>query len=131
MPKAKERQFLITYYLFFYNASLFLIHLYIFLAILNSVQHRKSTIFSRFEILIKEKFVYAQQYPWLLLATGLQLLDLVHAILGWTKTSLSAGLVQIFGRLFVLWVTYYVELESPRWSSELLCLAYMSIELFR
>ena len=28
-------------------------------------------------------------------------------------------------------MTYFVELDTPQWSTQLLCLAYMSIELFR
>uniref|UniRef100_A0A915PS02 Very-long-chain (3R)-3-hydroxyacyl-CoA dehydratase n=1 Tax=Setaria digitata TaxID=48799 RepID=A0A915PS02_9BILA len=65
------------------------------------------------------------------IATFLQLLDVVHALVGFTKGSCQVGLVQVCGRLAIIYlIDGYPDIQNAL-TTFILIIAYFSIEIFR
>ncbi|KAK6045320.1 tyrosine phosphatase-like protein, PTPLA [Cooperia oncophora] len=117
MGKATKRSPVLTVYIFLYNVTLFVIHLKIFLDLVNAVT--------------SGNFVYNDHFPLFCIGTAAQLLDVIHGILGITTTGIVAGLIQVFGRLLMLFVIEGNPSIHNQFSTPILLLAWVLIELFR
>ncbi|KAK5968393.1 Very-long-chain (3R)-3-hydroxyacyl-CoA dehydratase [Trichostrongylus colubriformis] len=117
MGKLPKRSPFLTVYIFLYNVTLFVIHLKMFLELLNAVK--------------SGNFVYADHFPLFCVGTAAQLLDVVHGMLGITTTGVGAGLIQVLGRLFMLFVIKGNPTIHDQVSTPILLFAWVLIELFR
>ncbi|CAJ0596594.1 unnamed protein product [Cylicocyclus nassatus] len=139
MVKPAKRSPYLSLYIFLYNVTLFLIHLVIFVKIVNAC--------------MAGKFYYVDHFPLFCIGTTAQLLDIIHGLLGITTTSIVAGLIQsagcferrskevvkerpfgdaeVCGRLAMLFIiegnpTIHDQITTP-----ILLFAWVLIELFR
>uniref|UniRef100_W6NDC9 Very-long-chain (3R)-3-hydroxyacyl-CoA dehydratase n=1 Tax=Haemonchus contortus TaxID=6289 RepID=W6NDC9_HAECO len=117
MGKPAKRSSLLSAYIFLYNVALFAIHLKIFLDLVNAVT--------------SGKFVYKDHFPLFCIGTAAQLLDVVHGVLGITTTGIAAGLLQVLGRLFMLFLIEGNPTIHNQISTPVLLFAWVLIELFR
>ncbi|PIO76194.1 tyrosine phosphatase-like protein, PTPLA [Teladorsagia circumcincta] len=76
-------------------------------------------------------FVYTDQFPLFCIGTAAQLLDIVHGLLGITTTGIGAGLLQVFGRLLMLYVIEGNPSIHNQISTPILLFAWVLIELVR
>ncbi|VBB27640.1 unnamed protein product [Acanthocheilonema viteae] len=65
------------------------------------------------------------------IATALQLIDVAHALIGFTKGSYRVGLVQVCGRLAIIYIIDGCPDVQNSLTTFLLMIAYFSIEIFR
>ncbi|EFO24724.2 hypothetical protein LOAG_03759 [Loa loa] len=119
---AKKCNHLLTHYLFAYNVSLFILHAYLLFTLLfkffNAGNEYCTSFWQNNANIIK-------------IATGLQLIDVAHALVGLTKGNYRVGLLQVCGRLaFIYVIDGYPDIQSS-WTTYVLIIAYFSIEIFR
>ncbi|KAK6027960.1 hypothetical protein OSTOST_06005 [Ostertagia ostertagi] len=117
MAKVSKRSPLLTVYIFLYNVTLFVYSSENFLELINAV---KSGI-----------FVYDDHFPLFCIGTAAQLLDVVHGLLGITTTGIAAGIMQVFGRLLMLYVIEGNPSIHNQISTPILLFAWVLIELVR
>ncbi|KIH60289.1 tyrosine phosphatase-like protein, PTPLA [Ancylostoma duodenale] len=117
MGKVPKRSPLLSFYIFLYNVTLFLIHLVIFVKLVNSQ--------------LTGNFVYAEHFPLFCIGTAAQLLDVLHGILGITSTGVVAGIIQVLGRLSMLYIIEGNPTIHNQISTPILLFAWVLIELFR
>ncbi|KJH42053.1 tyrosine phosphatase-like protein, PTPLA [Dictyocaulus viviparus] len=112
-----NRTLLLKLYKFLYNVTLFSIHLMIFLKLV--------------EAQISERFVFLEFFPLYQVATYAQILDVFHGIIGITNTGMSESSIQIFGRIFMLYVIEGNPMIHNQLETIILLYAWVLIELFR
>ncbi|RCN29480.1 tyrosine phosphatase-like protein, PTPLA [Ancylostoma caninum] len=117
MGKVPKRSPLLSLYIFLYNVVLFVIHLVIFIKLVNSQ--------------LTGNFVYAEHFLLFCIGTAAQLLDVVHGILGITSTGVVAGIIQVLGRLSMLYIVEGNPTIHNQISTPILLFAWVLIELFR
>uniref|UniRef100_A0A1I7X8T9 Very-long-chain (3R)-3-hydroxyacyl-CoA dehydratase n=1 Tax=Heterorhabditis bacteriophora TaxID=37862 RepID=A0A1I7X8T9_HETBA len=111
-----QRSTVLKLYIFLYNIILFLLHLFLIVDIAN--EHVKGT------------FVYNIHFPLLRLGTALQIFDILHSIAKFTKTNVSSGLIQVFGRLCMLYVIQGNPEIHSHLTTSILLFVWILIEIF-
>ncbi|VDL87393.1 unnamed protein product [Nippostrongylus brasiliensis] len=117
MGKTSKRAPLLSVYIFLYNVALFGIHLLIFVKLISAFS--------------KGEFHYNDHFQLFCVGTAAQLLDIVHGVLGITATGVVAGLLQVLGRLLMLYVIEGNPNVQSQISTPVLLFAWVLIELFR
>ncbi|WKY02626.1 hypothetical protein Q1695_016136 [Nippostrongylus brasiliensis] len=117
MGKTSTRAPLLSVYIFLYNVALFGIHLLIFVKLISAFS--------------KGEFHYDGHFQLFCVGTAAQLLDIVHGVLDITTTGVVAGLLQVLGRLLMLYVIEGNPNVQSQISTPVLLFAWVLIELFR
>uniref|UniRef100_A0A0M3ICZ3 Very-long-chain (3R)-3-hydroxyacyl-CoA dehydratase n=1 Tax=Ascaris lumbricoides TaxID=6252 RepID=A0A0M3ICZ3_ASCLU len=113
---------LLGHYLFTCNATLFLIHFYVLAVLLFK--------FSTYGNEYVERF-WEEKSTAVMMATALQLLDVAHAALGLTKSGYHIALLQVVGRLAMLFIIDGDPELHRAMSTYFLIVVYFLIEMFR
>ncbi|CAG9534478.1 unnamed protein product [Cercopithifilaria johnstoni] len=119
---AKKCNHLVTQYLFAYNLSLFVLHAYILFTLLFKFFSNGNEYYNSF---------WQDNANMIKIATALQLIDVAHALIGFTKGSYRVGLMQVCGRLAFLYIIDGCPDVQNSLTTFILIIAYFSIEIFR
>ncbi|KAL3989892.1 Protein tyrosine phosphatase-like protein PTPLA family protein [Acanthocheilonema viteae] len=119
---AKKCNHLLTHYLSAYNVSLFILHVYLLFTLLFKIFSDGNEYYSSF---------WQNNANIIKIATALQLIDVAHALIGFTKGSYRVGLVQVCGRLAIIYIIDGCPDVQNSLTTFLLMIAYFSIEIFR
>uniref|UniRef100_A0A7E4W4B7 Very-long-chain (3R)-3-hydroxyacyl-CoA dehydratase n=1 Tax=Panagrellus redivivus TaxID=6233 RepID=A0A7E4W4B7_PANRE len=114
--------FVTQFYLFAYNVLMFLFHFYVLSGLTYRYLEKGNLFFATFWSSYRLSFY---------VCTGLQLLDVLHAAVGLTKSGWQTGLVQVLGRLTMLAILDNCPLLHKTVTTFLLLFVYFLIEQFR
>ncbi|KAJ1359809.1 hypothetical protein KIN20_018610 [Parelaphostrongylus tenuis] len=112
-----HRHWMVVLYIFLYNVIMFVIHLKIFLKLLDAQ--------------ISGRFDFAEHFSLFLIGTSAQILDIFHGIIGITNTGIAAALIQVLGRMFMLFVIAGNPHAHTGLKTSMLLLVWVLIELIR
>ncbi|KAM3728827.1 Very-long-chain (3R)-3-hydroxyacyl-CoA dehydratase [Dirofilaria immitis] len=119
---AKKCNHLLTQYLSGYNALLFILHAYLLFTLLFKFFTAGNEYYSSF---------WQDNVNIIKSATVLQLIDIVHALIGFTKGSYRVGIIQVCGRLAFIYIIDGCPDVQSSLTTFILIIAYFSIEVLR
>uniref|UniRef100_A0A8R1XWG2 Very-long-chain (3R)-3-hydroxyacyl-CoA dehydratase n=1 Tax=Onchocerca volvulus TaxID=6282 RepID=A0A8R1XWG2_ONCVO len=119
---AKKCSCLLTHYLSAFNLSLFILHAYLLFILLFKFFTVGSEYYNSF---------WQNNVNIIKITTALQLIDITHALIGFTKGSYQVGLIQVCGRLAFIYIIDGCPDVQNLPTTFILMIAYFSIEVIR
>ncbi|OZC05843.1 tyrosine phosphatase-like protein, PTPLA [Onchocerca flexuosa] len=119
---AKKCSCLLTQYLSAFNVSLFILHAYLLFIFLFKFFTVGSEYYNSF---------WQNNVNIIKIATALQLIDIAHAFIGFTKGNYQVGLIQVCGRLAFIYIIDGCPDVQNLSTTLILMIAYFSIEVIR
>ncbi|VDM12637.1 unnamed protein product [Wuchereria bancrofti] len=119
---AKKCNYLLIQYLCAYNITLFILHVYLLFTLVFNFFTIGNAYYNSF---------WQSNANIIKIVTALQLIDVAHALVGYTKGNYRIGLIQVCGRLaFIYIIDGCPDVQSSP-TTFILIFAYFSIEIFR
>uniref|UniRef100_A0A0R3RJD1 very-long-chain (3R)-3-hydroxyacyl-CoA dehydratase n=1 Tax=Elaeophora elaphi TaxID=1147741 RepID=A0A0R3RJD1_9BILA len=119
---ARKCNHLLTQYLFAYNISLFVLYAYLLFTMLFQFFADGNEYYNTF---------WQSNANIIKIAAALQLIDVAHALIGFTKGSYRVGLIQVCGRLALMYIIDGCPNVQSSSTTFVLIITYFSIEIFR
>ncbi|KAK6111881.1 Protein tyrosine phosphatase-like protein PTPLA family protein [Brugia pahangi] len=119
---ARKCNHLLIQYLCAYNITLFILHVYLLFTLVFNFFTIGNAYYNSF---------WQNNANIIKIATVLQLMDVAHALMGYTKGSYRVGLIQVCGRLVFIYIIDGCPDVQTSSTTFILIIAYFSIEIFR